>query len=79
MNNFYNYPYYNYRCNNPLPPPPKPPPPKPPPKPGPKKKKKFDFKALKKDTCKSLNDVEHFLCNFNNFVKYIELYKILKK
>lgn len=42
------------------------------------KKKKINFKTCKKNTCKSLNEVEHFLRNFNSFVKYIKLYKILK-
>ncbi|MBQ2938052.1 MAG: hypothetical protein IJE05_04150 [Clostridia bacterium] len=44
----------------------------------PSKKKKIDFKACKKNTINSLNQVEHFLRNFNGFVKYIKLYKILK-
>ena len=48
-------------------------PPKPPPK-----KKKINFAVLKKDTIKSLNDVEYFLCNFQNICKYIKLYKILR-
>lgn len=51
----------------------------PPPKPPPKRKKKFDFKSFKKDTCTSLNDIEHFLCDFNTFLKYVKLYKLLKK
>ena len=62
-------------------PPPKPPPPPPkPPKPGPKKpkKKKIDFKQLKNNTCKSLNEVEYFLNNFQKFTNCIKLYKILK-
>ena len=89
MNNFYRY--NNYRSNNiapnckqaPLPPPQPPKPCAPPPqkkcKPNSPKKKKFDFKCFKKDTCKSLNDVEHFLCDFSTFVKYIKLYNLLKK
>ncbi len=44
----------------------------------PKKKKKFTFKCLKDDTCKSLDDVENFLCNFSCFIKYIKLYNLLK-
>lgn len=56
-------------------PPLKPPPPKPPPK---KSKKKVDFKKLKKNTCKSLNEVECFLTDFKRFTNYIKLYKILK-
>lgn len=83
----YRYPLYR---NDSLPPPPKPPsppppikkpppaPPKPPPKP-PQKKKKFDFKSFQKNTCSSLNDVEHFLCDFNCFLKYVKLFKLLKK
>lgn len=59
-----------------------PPPPKPlkPPKAGPQKpkKKKVDFKLLKNNTCKSLNDVEYFLNNFQKFTNCIKLYKILK-
>lgn len=71
----YNYPlnYINSRT-----PPPKPP--CPPPKPNNKKppKKKFNFKTLKKDTCQSLNDVEYFLNNFTNNLKYYKLIKLLK-
>lgn len=44
----------------------------------PHKKGKIDFKCLKKDTINSLNEVEHFLCNFQNIYKYIKLYKVLK-
>lgn len=40
--------------------------------------KKFNFKHIKKNTCESLNDIEHFLCNFSTFVKYIKLYNLLK-
>ncbi len=69
--------YLEQKCP-PSPPPPKPP--CPPPKPGPKKpkKKKVDFKTLKKNTCKSLNEVEYFLNNFQRFTNCIKLYKILK-
>lgn len=42
------------------------------------KKKKPNFKTMKKNTVKSLNDVEYFLNNFGNFVKYVKLYKLLK-
>lgn len=42
------------------------------------KKKKLNFKTCKKNTINSLNEVEHFLRNFNGIVKYIKLYKILK-
>jgi len=44
----------------------------------PPKKKKLNFKTCKKNTINSLNQVEHFLRNFNGFVKYVKLYKILK-
>lgn len=47
------------------------------PKPPALKKKKISFSALKKDTINSLNQVEYFLCNFQNICKYIKLYKIL--
>lgn len=67
------------------PPPPKPcPPPNPPPPSKPKpdsqkpKKKKINFKQLKNNTCKSLNEVEYFLNNFQKFTNCIKLYKILK-
>ena len=43
-----------------------------------KKNKKNDFKTLKNNTIKSLNDVEYFLNNFGHFVKYVKLYKLLK-
>ena len=80
--------YLEQKCPPPPPPkpqkppclPPKPPPPPKPPKPGPKKpkKKKVDFKQLKNNTCKSLNEVEYFLNNFQKFTNCIKLYKILK-
>lgn len=78
--------YRNTPQANPIPNPPpvsQSPVPKPPPcKPTPKKKtppkKKFNFKSFKKDTCSSLNDVEHFLNDFSLFFKYIKLYKLLK-
>ncbi len=44
----------------------------------PQKKKKLNFKTCKKNTINSLNEVEHFLRNFNHFFKYVKLYKILK-
>ena len=89
MNNLYRNHYY--RNNIPPPPPiPKPPleknicKPLPPPKPPTiipknKKSKKIDIQELKKNTCKSLNDVENFLCNFNSLIKYVKLYNLLKK
>lgn len=60
-----------------------PPPPRPAPQPPPnfKKnppKKKLNFKTLKKDTCTSLNDVECFLNNFTDSLKYYKLIKLLK-
>ena len=42
------------------------------------KHKKIDFVSLKKNTVNSLNEVENFLCNFQNICKYIKLYKILR-
>ena len=44
----------------------------------PYKKKKLSFKICKKNTIKSLNEVEHFLRDFQGFWKYVKLYKILK-
>ena len=69
-----------YRCEKPIPPPPphKPKPQPPPKKPSPPKKKKLNFKTCKKNTINSLNEVEHFLRDFNHFFKYVKLYKILK-
>lgn len=73
-----------YRCENhktmpkkfPCNCPPPPPPPKPPPKkPSPPKKKKLNFKTCKKNTINSLNEVEHFLDDFQGFWDYIKLYK----
>lgn len=42
------------------------------------KKKKFDINMYKKNTIKSLNEVENFLCNIKKITKSIKLYKILK-
>lgn len=42
------------------------------------KNNKKDFKTLKKNTIKSLNDVEYFLNNFGNFMKSVKLFKLLK-
>ena len=36
----------------------------------PPKKKKLNFKTCKKNTINSLNEVEHFLRDFNHFFKY---------
>ena len=47
-------------------------PPKPPKPPAPQKKppkKNIDFKKLKKNTCKSLNEVECFLNDFKRILK----------
>ena len=44
-----------------------------------KNKKKFDFKQKKKNTIKSLTEVESFLRDFNKINKYFNLYKIIKK
>ena len=44
----------------------------------PSKKNKKGFKFYKKNTVKSLNEVELFLRDFNKFTRYIKLYKILK-
>ena len=91
MHNFYRSPYYNYRNNAQvppnLPPPAAPPIPNPPPakpctpeeKHKKKQKKKFDLKCFKNSTCKSLNEVECFLNNFSDFIKYIKLINLLKK
>ena len=42
------------------------------------KKSKPDFKTLKCNTIKSLNDVEYFLNNFGKILKTVKLYKLLK-
>lgn len=39
---------------------------------------KLNFSKMKNNTIQSLNEVEYFWNNFNNFCKYIRLYKILK-
>ena len=41
-------------------------------------KKNFNFKTCKKNTIKSLNDVEYFLTNFKQFARYIKIYKLFK-
>ena len=66
---------FSNNYNRELPPPPPPPPP---PKTDNNKKNKFDFKQIKNNTCKSLNEVECFLNDFHRFKNYIKLYKILK-
>ncbi len=68
MNNFYRYPYF--RNNNcPVPPPSNN---------STSNKKKFCFKSFKENACTSLNDVEHFLCDFNKFLKYIKIYHLFR-
>ena len=69
------YPYLYNRSEKPLPPPAQVAQPEKTKKPP---KKKLDFKCLKKDTCKSLNDVEYFLNNFSHTLKYIKLINLLK-
>lgn len=44
----------------------------------PKKNKKFDFTEKKKNVIHSLNEVEHFLCDYKRFMKYVKLYNFLK-
>lgn len=41
-------------------------------------KKKFCFKEMKNNTICSLKDVEFFLNNFQNTLRYIKLFKLLK-
>ena len=79
-NRYYPYLYNRSEKNLQSPVPIPPGPPFPPQKPLPPKppKKKLDFKCLKKDTCKSLNDVEYFLNNFTSTLKYIKLINLLK-
>lgn len=67
MNRYENLPPPNFISNRHHPPVPPP------------KKKKFDFMCLKNNACSSLNDVEHFLCDFNSFLKYMKLYNLLKR
>ena len=70
--------YFYSRAPAPPPPHPAPPCPKPKLKPKPPPKKKLNFKSLKKDTCKSLNDVECFLNKFTDSLKYYKRIKSLK-
>lgn len=62
----------------PAPPPPHPAPPCLEPKQKPPPRKNLNFKSLKKDTCKSLNDVECFLNKFTDSLKYYKLINLLK-
>lgn len=41
-------------------------------------KKTFNFKTYKKNTLKSLNDVEYFLNNYKKFKQFIRIYKLFK-
>ncbi len=41
-------------------------------------KKNFDFKLYKKNTIKSLNEIEYFLNNFQKFVKCFKFSKFFK-
>ena len=41
-------------------------------------KKSLDFKKYKKNTIKSLNDVEYFLNNFKKFKRFLNITKIFK-
>lgn len=40
--------------------------------------KKFDYKKYKKNTLKSLNDVEYFLNNYKKFKHFFKIYKLFK-
>ena len=39
---------------------------------------KFDFKKKKENTLASLYEVENFLFNYKNFIRYVKLYKLFK-
>ena len=43
------------------------------------KKSKTDFKTMKNNTVKSLNEVEYFLGNFGDLIKYAKFFKYFKK
>lgn len=43
-----------------------------------KPKKKFNFNEKKKNTIKSLNEVEYFLNDFKRFKRFMHLYKFFK-
>ena len=43
-----------------------------------KDNKKLNFRSMKNNTISSLNEVEHFLNNFQHAIRYIKLYKFLK-
>ena len=70
--------YNNYYMTRTPPPPPHPAPPTPQKSKKNPPKKKLYFKTLKKNTCTSLMDVECFLNNFTDSLKYYKLIKLLK-
>ena len=39
---------------------------------------KFNFKKKKENTLASLYEVENFLFNYKNFIRYVKLYKLFK-
>ena len=41
-------------------------------------KKSFNYKKYKKNTLKSLNDVEYFLNNYKKFKHFFKIYKLFK-
>ena len=41
-------------------------------------KNKFNFNRKKENTLTSLYDVENFLYNYKNFIKYVKLYKLFR-
>lgn len=43
-----------------------------------KENKKLTLKTIKNNTISSLNDVEHFLNNFQRAIRYIKIYKLFK-
>ena len=44
----------------------------------PPQRKKLNFKTCKKNTIKSLNEIEYYLSNFKKFARYVKIYKIFK-
>ena len=43
-----------------------------------KSNNKFNFSQKKENTISSLKEVEHFLYNYKNFIKYVKLYKLFR-
>ena len=41
-------------------------------------KRKMNFYIFKKNTITSLNQIEYFLNNYKQMIKYVKLYKLLK-